>query len=157
MYRFCNCKTTQQCQHQKTQGSILGSTTENPGYAGLPPSATITQAMTDLSYPSLQQVIWPSSPAPHAFKNSKELTWPLAPWYKVCEHGESCWSFAFPLWGVPSSAELQHCKSMRKTFANSPNCAGPFRTFFLVQGPSLHRPTDSILMWAKGRFGRELD
>jgi len=27
----------------------LGSTAENPGYAGLPPSATITQAMTDLS------------------------------------------------------------------------------------------------------------
>ena len=40
-----SCKTT---QHQKTQGTILGSAAENPGYAGLPPSATITQAMTDL-------------------------------------------------------------------------------------------------------------
>src|SRR5712671_1314637 len=43
-----SCKTTQH-QHQKTQGTILGSAAENPGYAGLPPSATITQAMTDLS------------------------------------------------------------------------------------------------------------
>jgi len=36
-----SCKTT--------QGTILGSAAENPGYAGLLPSATITQAMTDLS------------------------------------------------------------------------------------------------------------